>query len=75
MLEPGERLRPQDVAAIASTGATGSRFMHLKVALISTGDEIVRPGNPLGTGRCTIPTITCCAACCRRWVRMWPTMA
>ena len=52
MLEPGERLRPQDIAAIASTGSdTVEVFEPLKVALISTGDEIVRPGNPLGDGQ------------------------
>jgi molybdopterin molybdotransferase len=52
MLEPGERLRPQDVAAIASTGADRVQvYARLKVALISTGDEIVRPGNPLGDGQ------------------------
>jgi molybdopterin molybdotransferase len=52
MLEPGARLRPQDVAAIASTGADRVQvFAPFKVALISTGDEIVRPGNPLGDGQ------------------------
>ncbi|MDX1715609.1 MAG: molybdopterin molybdotransferase MoeA [Anderseniella sp.] len=52
MLQPGERLRPQDVAAIASTGADRVKvYAPLKVALISTGDEIVRPGNPLGKGQ------------------------
>jgi molybdopterin molybdotransferase len=52
MLQPGERLRPQDIAAIASTGSdTVQVFEPLKVALISTGDEIVRPGNPLGDGQ------------------------
>ncbi len=52
MLEPGERLRPQDIAAVASTGTnTVQVFEPLKVALISTGDEIVRPGNLLGDGQ------------------------
>ncbi|MEE4238306.1 MAG: gephyrin-like molybdotransferase Glp [Anderseniella sp.] len=52
MLKPGERLRPQDIAAIASTGCDRVQvFEPLKVALISTGDEIVRPGNPLGDGQ------------------------
>ncbi len=52
MLKPGERLRPQDIAAIASTGCDGVQvFEPLRVALISTGDEIVRPGNPLGDGQ------------------------
>ena len=52
MLAAGVRLRPQDTAAIASTGnATVKVRARLKVALISTGDEIVRPGNALGDGQ------------------------
>lgn len=52
MLVPGERLRPQDVAALASIGRDGIIcFETLSVALISTGDEIVRPGAPLGPGQ------------------------
>ncbi len=52
ILQPGERLRPQDIAAIASTGQGSVEvYVPLKVALISTGDEIVRPGNVLGDGQ------------------------
>ena len=52
MLEPGRRLRPQDVAALASIGRDQVRcFERLRVALVSTGDEIVRPGAPLGPGQ------------------------
>ena len=48
----GQRLRPQDIAAIASTGrAKISVFKPIKVALFSTGDEIVRPGKVLGEGQ------------------------
>lgn len=44
LLVPGERMRPQDIAAIASLGiANLSVFKKLRVALISTGDEILRP--------------------------------
>jgi molybdopterin molybdotransferase len=45
-------LRPQDIAAIASTGSNRIDVrQRLKVALISTGDEVVRPGNPLVDGQ------------------------
>jgi molybdopterin molybdotransferase len=45
----GERLRPQELGAIASTGRTSiSVFRPLRIALASTGDEIVRPGAEKG---------------------------
>jgi molybdopterin molybdotransferase len=49
---PGTRLRPQEVAAIASTGrGSVSVFRRLRVALVSTGDELVRPGESLESGQ------------------------
>ena len=51
LLEAGTRLRPQDLAAIASAGfATVRCFARLHVALISTGDEIIRPGEDYEPG-------------------------
>lgn len=51
ILNPGTRLRAQDLAAIASTGqAEVSVFEPLKVALVSTGDELRRPGTLIGLG-------------------------
>ena len=48
-LERGQRLRPQDLAL---AGALGLRRLPvrrpLRVALFSTGDELVEPGNPTG---------------------------
>nr|MEC9417264.1 gephyrin-like molybdotransferase Glp [Pseudomonadota bacterium] len=51
LLSPGQRLRPQDIAAIASTGqADVSVYRKLKVALVSTGDELRRPGDLITLG-------------------------
>lgn len=51
VLQPGLRLRPQDVGAAASAGrGTLEVFRPLRVALISTGDELCEPGEPLPPG-------------------------
>lgn len=51
LLQKGQRLRAQDVAAIASTGqAEVSVHRKLKVALVSSGDEVRRPGDLIAVG-------------------------
>lgn len=46
------RLRPQDIAAIASTGASCIQtFKQLRVGIVSSGDEVLRPGAPFETGK------------------------
>lgn len=48
----GIRLRPPELAAIASTGTAGiNAFKPLTVALVSTGDEIIRPGEAIEVGQ------------------------
>jgi molybdopterin molybdotransferase len=48
----GDRLRPQEIAAIASTGrAKIDCFERLRVGLLSTGNELVRPGAELRPGK------------------------
>lgn len=50
--DAGQRLRPQELAAIAAAGRTEVRcFRPLTVGLISTGNEVVRPGEPLGAAQ------------------------
>jgi molybdopterin molybdotransferase len=52
LLRPGAVLRPQELAALASIGmAEVPCFARLKVAIISTGDEVVRPGTTLAEGQ------------------------
>lgn len=52
LLAAGARLRPQDVASAAATGL-GTVLCHapLKVAVFSTGDEILRPGDTFVDGK------------------------
>jgi molybdopterin molybdotransferase len=51
LLRAGAILRPQELAALASIGmAEIPCFARLKVAIISTGDEVVRPGAALAEG-------------------------
>jgi molybdopterin molybdotransferase len=51
LLEPGARLRPQDIATAAATGlASVPCFAPLKVAILSSGDEVLRPGEPFAPG-------------------------
>ena len=48
-LAAGRRLRPQDIALAAALGCDRLVVQRsLKVAIFSTGDEIVTPGKPLG---------------------------
>jgi molybdopterin molybdotransferase len=52
LLVAGTRLRPQDVASVASTGRERlACYEKLKVAILSTGDELLRPGQTFSPGR------------------------
>jgi molybdopterin molybdotransferase len=52
LLETGARLRPQDVASAAATGLGRLPcYAKLKVAILSTGDEILRPGESFSPGK------------------------
>ena len=52
LLDAGHIVRPQDLAALASIGlAEVSCRARLRVAIVSTGDEVIRPGSrPLAPG-------------------------
>ncbi len=48
----GSILRPAEINMLASFGfKTVSVFSHPQVAILSTGDELVEPGEPLGPGQ------------------------
>jgi molybdopterin molybdotransferase len=48
IVAPGVRLRPQEIGALAAAGVEQVRcFAPLKIGLVSTGDELVRPGEAL----------------------------
>ncbi len=52
VLPIGKQLRPQDIAAIASTGkAQVQVYDQLRIGLISTGDELRRPGIEINHGQ------------------------
>ena len=52
LVNPGTRLRPQEIATAAATGLDRLRcFAPLKIAIFSTGDEILRPGETFSAGK------------------------
>ncbi len=52
VIPQGTRLGPQHMGLLASVGvAEFSVYRRLKVALFSSGDELIMPGQPLGPGQ------------------------
>ena len=61
LIEKGEILRPGDIGILASVGLTGIKVIpRPRIALVSTGSEIVEPGRALEHGQIydsNIPTL------------------
>jgi molybdopterin molybdotransferase len=52
VLKKSRRLRPQDLGVLAGLGITAATVVRQpRVAIISTGDELVEPGEPLAPGK------------------------
>lgn len=52
LFEAGHRLQPQDIALLASLGMSEVNVRaRVKVALMTTGDELVQPGTELAPGQ------------------------
>ena len=52
LLKKGRRLQPQDIGILASVGQTQiSVHRRPQIAIFSSGDELVSPGQPLGPGQ------------------------
>ncbi|MGS2718441.1 molybdopterin molybdotransferase MoeA [Eionea flava] len=52
VIQQGRCLQPQDIGLIASIGVDQvSVYRPLRVAIISTGNELTEPGKPLSTGK------------------------
>ena len=52
LFKKGTKLRPQEIGALSAEGFTSVKiFAPLKISIISTGDELVAPGNEIGKGQ------------------------
>ena len=52
ILRKGERITPEKIALLASVGINKVKvYRKLKVYIITTGDELVKPGTPLSLGK------------------------
>ena len=52
LFKKGTKLRPQEIGALSAEGFTEVKvFVPVKISIISTGDELVAPGEPISKGQ------------------------
>ncbi|MEM7127039.1 MAG: gephyrin-like molybdotransferase Glp [Chloroflexota bacterium] len=67
VLKPGKQIRPQDIGALLALGITEIGVAQPpKVAIISTGDEVIAPNQPLQPGKIRDINSFTLAACTQR---------
>jgi molybdopterin molybdotransferase len=68
ILSAGERIQPQTLALLAAQGfADIDVGAEVRVAIITTGDELIRPGGSLGAGEIYESNSTLLQALCEKW--------
>ncbi|MGV6807368.1 MAG: molybdopterin molybdotransferase MoeA [bacterium] len=68
LLQAGRYILSQDIGLLAAAGiAELNVFKRLKVSIIATGDELVKPGNPLPPGKIYESNAPMIAALLRGW--------
>jgi molybdopterin molybdotransferase len=66
LLRAGHRLAPGDIGLLAAAGHAAARvFAKPRVAVIATGDEVLRPGQPLSAGKVFASNLLTIHAWCR----------
>src|SRR5690606_18034792 len=67
VLRPGVRLGPRETAVLAAIGRAGAQVIgRPRVAILSTGDELIAPGRPLLPGQVHDCNQTFLADSCRQ---------
>ena len=68
ILSGGERIQPQTLALLAAQGfADVDVGADVRVAIITTGDELIRPGGSLGAGEIYESNSTLLHSLCEKW--------
>ena len=75
VLAAGTRIRPQEMGVVASVGIDGIEVRRRpRVAVVSSGNELRRPGEPLGPDKSTTRTASCSLDCSNVSAATWWTL-